>query len=339
MHAALMLLVVGQVLQPPQVVPFSGTEVGVTLGSQHVLRLGDELQDIDLDSGWHRLSEKKATQAHGPLLLIACSKVNQLDGDAAVVGHQGLRTKGPLRFSVFSVEPFLNRFPLLQLRMLNDEGTAIFVAQAAEIVQVPENDRWVRVIGLDPTARYEVEVKGPPGLEQVLVAADLERAPAARAPAADAAWTASRRILRGGGKASLPSTRQLAITVLGAAGINARPVGTTVEVVVRQVKAGAGTLGPRRSVVLPDSADQIARLVRALLADGQHLAAMTLTDQCLAADPRNATCLLLSARASGLGGDLKTAVEQGCKAIRAGEGTPVESEARMTLGVHAAKCR
>jgi hypothetical protein len=206
------------------------------------------------------------------------------------------------------------------------------------VVQIPEDYRYAWVLGLDPTAKYRVSVAGK-GAGQVLVAADLELSPAEDASPAGAAWSASRAVLKGGGKTDLPSTRQVAFTFAGVSGLVQRDKGfTTMEVTVEQLKAGTGALGPPRTVELGNRSTRfLLTVANQLLQQKNFAGAQALLEQCLAQEPRNAECHLAYARAWGIAGDMATAIREACKAVRDGAGTQAGDEARALLGDN--RCR
>jgi hypothetical protein len=329
------------VYRTPEVVYFEGTQAKVILrGDKERLRLRDELLDLELTGGTHFISEPEARQSPGPLMLVSCSKHNRVDGQAVVVGAAGVKLKGPRLLSVFAVEPFPSRFPGARLRTLRDNGAGLFSAETVDVVQVPEDYRYLRIVGLDPTAKYEVKVLGT-SVEQVLVVADRELADGEGERPADADWSASRLILSQGGSAVLPPTRQLALTLIGVdALMHGQAIGARVPVEVNRVQPGTGDLGPKRTITIGDNGKRFTLTVaNQLLLQGDVDGARALVEQCVALDSRNAECHLVYARVWGAEGDLRTAVSEACEALRLGEGTPIADEAKQLLGDPHRRCR
>jgi hypothetical protein len=333
----------------PEVVPFTGKKITFTLhASKHVLGLRSVLPDLELEAGAHALSEASPLQAPGPLLLVGCSGTNRLDGDVRVLGSTPWRVQGPKIFSVFSFEPFIARFPGRRLRMVNDNAVAIFAGQSTEILVVVDDYRYVRAVGLDPTAKYRVSVAGKRSFDQVLVAADLELPANQDSLPANAAWNASRAVLRGGGKADLPATRQVAFTLAGVEEptrdlrwSNVPPAAErSVEVSIEEVHPGTGELGlPRNVEVGRRSSELIITASKQLLSRLELESARALLEQCLSQEPKNAECHLLFAKTWELFGDRASAIREGCLAARYGDGLAIGDDARQLLGEAIANCR
>lgn len=318
------------------VVPFSGKSVKVTLrATKHTVKLRDILLDVVVPPGNHLLTEGDAQQLPGPLMLVECSEHNELDGDVVVLGAAGLRVKGPKLYSVFAIEPFISRFPGARLRMLKDNGAAIFSASTVDVIQVPEDYRYAMIVGLDPTAKYRVKASGKPGLEQVLIVADREFPASEDSKPADGAWTSSRLVIKGGGKADLPPTRQVALILAGVRGLVTEPNlawERTIDITVELVKAGTGDPAPQRTVQVGARTGQFFITVsRQLLQKRQPDAARPLLEQCVNQDPRNAECHLLYAQVWGMFGDKRTMKKHACLAASYGEGDLVGEKAREML--------
>ncbi|MBS1148943.1 MAG: hypothetical protein H6Q89_641 [Myxococcaceae bacterium] len=327
----------------PDVVPFSGKSAKVTLrASKHAVQLRDILLDVVVPRGSHLLTEADPLQLPGPMLMIECSEHNELDGDVVVLGAAGLKVKGPKLYSVFAIEPFVTRFPGARLRMLKDNGAAILNANTLDVVQVPEDYRYALIVGLDPTAKYRVKVSGKPGLEQVLIVSDREFPPSEDLKPADAAWTASRLVLKGGGKADLPPTRQVALILAGVRGLVTEPNLSwerTIDVTIELAKAGTGEMGPERTMQVGSrSAQFFITVSRQLLQKKQAMAARPLLEQCVNQDPKNAECHLLYAQVWELFGDKATMQKHACLAVTYGEGDYVGDKARELLGGSLAAC-
>ena len=325
----------------PEVVAFRGPKVSITLkASKHRVRLRDVLLDLVLEPGAHLLKESGALQLPGPLMLVSCSKTNKVDGEVFALGTAGIKLKGPKVLSVFALEPFITRFPNGKLRTVRDNGASIFSAESIDVVQVPDDYRYSLVVGLDPTAKYKVSVAGK-GTEQVIVIADREFDPSEDLKPADAAWSASRAVLKGGGSAELPSTRQVAFTLAGTDAVfQGDSKDAAIEVFVELVKPGTGELGPPRSLEVGTRSKRFIVLVsKQLLAAHSLDAARALVEQCVSSDPRNAECHLIYARVWAEAGSAGEAISQACLALRYDEeGTAVGDEARALLGKNRDKC-
>lgn len=322
----------------PDVVEFDGKQARVTLrATRHQVKLRSVLLDLEVGRGWHTLTEGNPLKLPGPLLLVECSAVNELDGDVLVLGAAGLKVKGPKIYSVFSIEPFVTRFPGGRLRMVKDNGTAIFSANTVDVLQVPEDYRYAQIVGLDPTAKYRVKVSGKPGLVQVLVAADRDLQPSQDGEPADAAWTAGRMVLKGGGKAELPATRRIALTLAGVRGLIPEKNSEwerTIDVTVELVKAGSGDPNPLpKPEGTPNRAGEFLLTVsRQLLQKQQPDAARPLLEQCVTQDPKNAECHYLYAQVWQLFGDKRTMKKHACLAIAHGAGDLITEKSRELLG-------
>lgn len=334
--------------RPPQdvaidVQPFVGKSVKVTLrATKHVVKLRDVLSDVVVPAGNHFLSEATPLQLPGPLLMVECSQTNELDGAVFVLGAAGMRVKGPKIYSIFALEPFVTRFPGGRLRMLTDNGASIFNASTVEVVQVPEDYRYFTIVGLDPTAKYRVKASGKPGLEQVVVISDRELPATEDQKPADAAWTASRLVLKGGGKADLPATRQVALILAGVRGLVTESKISwerTLDVTIELVKEGTGDRGPARTVQLGGRSTQFFVTVsKQLLQARQPMGARPLLEQCVAQDPRNAECHLLYAQTWGMFGDKATMTKHACLAASLADGDYIGDRAREMLGGDLSVC-
>jgi hypothetical protein len=323
---------------------FTGKSTKVTLrATKHAVKLRDILLDVVVPAGTHLLTEADAKQLPGPLLMVECSGPNELDGDVVVLGASGLKVKGPRLYSIFAIEPFVTRFPGGRLRMLKDNGAAILSASTVDVVQVPEDYRYSLIVGLDPTAKYRVKVSGKPGLEQVLIVSDREFPMSEDLKPADAAWTASRLVLKGGGKADLPSTRQVALILAGVRGLVTEPNlawERTIDVTIEQVKEGTGALGPERTVQIGNrSTHFFITVARQLIQQKQASAARPILEQCVTQDPKNAECHLLYAQVWELFGDKRTMQKHACLAATYGEGDYVGDKAREMIASDPSVCR
>ncbi len=329
---------------------FSGASMTITLrGSKHAVKLREILLDVVVPRGTHLLTEANPLQLPGPLLMVECSKQNELDGNVVVLGAKGLKVKGPKIYSVFALEPFANRFPGTRLRMVKDNGAAIFSATTVDVVQVAEDYRYFQVVGLDPTAKYRVKVTTRQhGPLQVLVISDRASATGEDLKPADAEWTASRMVLKRGMQAELPSTRQVAVTLAGVRGIPTasdafEPV---VEVSIVQVKMGRGlveavpTSDPdAQGEVRSRSTQFLVTVSRQLLQQRRPEGARPLLEQCVTQEPKNAECHLLYAQTWAAFGDKTTMMKHACLAFAYGGGEDVGDKARDLLAGDVTVCR
>ncbi len=328
----------------PDVQVFTGKSVKVTLrATKHAVALRDILLDMVVPAGNHVLTEGDAKQLPGPLMMVECSETNWVNGDVVVLGATGLKVKGPKIYSVFAIDPFVSRFPGGRLRMVKDNGTAIFSANTVDLVQVPEDFRYFLVVGLDPTAKYRVKAAGKAGLEQVIVISDREFPATEDNKPADAEWTSSRAVIKGGGKVDLPATRQIALVLAGTRGLVTEPNlnwERTIDVTVELVKEGTGQLGPEKTVQVGTRSSQfIITVSRQLLQKLQADAARPLLEQCVTQEPKNAECHLLYATAWEQFGDKRTMLKHACLAAQYGDGTFVGEKARELLGGELTGCK
>lgn len=323
---------------------FAGESVTVTLkGKKHRLVLRDELLDMMVDPGAHTLTEAEPLQAQGPLLLVECSKVNKPDGQVRVLGHTGLKVKGPKIYIVLALEPFPGGLPGVRERMVKDNGTAIFTAMTADVLQVPTDHRTYTIEGLDPASTYRVKVAGKPGIAQVIVSSDRPVTDEQAGTKGDAAWTATRQVLRGGDSGDLPAgTRRISLILAGTRALtdplllDEPTAEVTVQLVKGIVRPGRGDDAPAKG---PDQGQQfMITMARQALRDSAPDTTRTLMQQCLTQNPKNAECHLLLSQAWMLLGDTKSAVGEACKAARYGEGDLTGENARQLLGGDTSKC-
>lgn len=324
---------------------FAGKAVTVTLRSEkHRLPIGEALLDITLPAGAHTLTEGKPVNGLPPLLLAECSTLNRADGPVVAVGEKGLKVKGPKIYSVFAIEPFPAAFLGERLRMVMDNGAAVFSASTVDVLQVVPEYRYVTIDQLDPESSYRLKVGGKPGVEQVIVALDVPRSMAESGLPADGAWTHTRMVLKGGAKADLPPTRRIALILAGVRGlqrdafnIDERRVEVTVELVKGKLTAAA------RPLADPPTAPNKARaftitVSMQLLASGQPDGARPLLEQCIQQDPRAAECHLLLAQAWQQLGDKAGAVRHACLAWKHGQGELSGANAKELLGGDTSVC-